>query len=33
MADQEFVPLSAEEQVWAIKTWRYLRVAIVVYRH
>src|SRR4051794_38394117 len=30
MADQPFAPLSAEEQVFAIKTWRYLRLAIVV---
>lgn len=28
--DQALVPLTTEEQLWAIKTWRYLRVAIVV---
>jgi hypothetical protein len=30
MADGDFVPLSIEEQIFAIKTWRYLRLAIVV---
>lgn len=30
MTNREFVPLSREEQVFAIKTWRYLRIAIVV---